>query len=55
MPPGDYTLKINLLKPWNPAEGNVPKVKALASLEKPVNVPAESDLDVGTLELIASP
>ena len=55
VPPGEYTLKINLLKPWNPADGNTPKLKQLASFERTVSVPTDSDLDLGTLELVVSP
>jgi hypothetical protein len=53
VPPGEYTLKINLIQPPNPRDGNRPIFKPIASIEKLVTVPPDSDTDVGPLELVS--
>jgi len=51
VPSGEYTLKINLTQPASPSDGNRPNFKPFASLEKPVIVSADADVDLGLLEL----
>ena len=50
VPPGEYILRINLSQPTNPTS-SLPQFKPLASLERPVTISADSDLDLGPLEL----
>ena len=51
VPAGEYLLKLSLIRPWTPADGNQPNFNSIAALEKPVVVRADSDLDLGLLEL----
>jgi RNA polymerase sigma factor (sigma-70 family) len=54
VPPGEYTLQINLTLPPDSRDGNKLNFKPIASIEKPVTVSSDSDADLGLLKL-ASP
>jgi RNA polymerase sigma factor (sigma-70 family) len=52
VPPGEYTLRVDLAEPPSRADGNSLKFKPIASLQTAVRVSADSHSDLGLLELL---
>lgn len=60
VPPGDYTVKVNLSKPAKSSEGNPPNVAPIASFETDMTIPAavspsdDTPVNLGVLQLSPS-